>query len=100
MKTEQKSSKAARATYAAANQEPAHPGDRPGAPTRLIPLTKWNDYHPWPGRGGLRHLVFYEETNGFSKVVVRIGRRVLLDERAFFEWAREQNTPDGGRGQR
>jgi hypothetical protein len=36
--------------------------------------------------------VFYEEANGFSKVIVRIGRRVLLDERAFFEWAREQKS--------
>ena len=61
------------------------------APTRLIPLTKWNDYHPYPPLGGLRHLVFHAETNGFDAVVVRIGRRVLLDEAAFFTWARTQN---------
>jgi hypothetical protein len=62
-------------------------------PTRLIPLTEWNKHHAWPPHGGLRHLVFFAETNGFSKVVRRVGRRVLLDERAFFEWVEEQNAP-------
>lgn len=59
--------------------------------TRLIPLSKWNDYHPWPPKGGLRHLVFYEKTNGFEKVVRRCGRRVLIDEAAFFAWVSSQN---------
>ena len=54
---------------------------------RLIPVTKWNDYHPWPPIGGLRHLIFFEKTNGFKHCVVRCGRRVLIDERKFFEWA-------------
>ena len=54
---------------------------------KLIPVTKWNDYHAWPPIGGLRHLIFYEETNGFKHCVVRLGRRVLIDEEKFFEWA-------------
>ena len=29
----------------------------------------------------------YEETNGFKHCVVRCGRRVLIDESKFFEWA-------------
>ena len=61
------------------------------ANTRLIPLTEWSRHHPWPGRNGLRHLVFHSKTNGFHKVVKRVGRRVLLDEQAFFEWVDEQN---------
>ncbi len=56
------------------------------APTRLIPLTNWNQHHAWPPIGGLRHLVFFENTNGFHKVVRRVGRRVLIDEAAFFAW--------------
>lgn len=56
--------------------------------SRLIPVTRWNDYHVWPPIGGLRHLIFNEETNGFSKCVVRVGRRVLIDEDRFFQWAR------------
>jgi hypothetical protein len=55
--------------------------------TRLIALTDWNDYHSWPPQGGLRHLVFHAKTNKFDQVVRRIGRRVLIDEAAFFEWA-------------
>jgi len=56
------------------------------ARTRLIPLTDWNQHHAWPPIGGLRHLVFFERTNGFHQVVRRVGRRVLIDEAAFFTW--------------
>lgn len=56
----------------------------------LIPVTHWSEIHPWPPIGGLRHLVFHAETNGFNKVIRRIGRRVLIDEAAFFEWANNQ----------
>lgn len=61
---------------------------------RFIPLTEWPKHHSWPPIGGLRHLVFYAEENGFSKVIRRAGRRVLIDEQAFFQWLDEQN---GGR---
>ena len=55
-------------------------------PRRFIPVTDWPKYHPWPPLGGLRHLIFYAEKNGFESVVKRCGRRVLIDEQAFFEW--------------
>lgn len=55
--------------------------------SRLIPVPRWNDYHVWPPIGGLRHLIFNEATNGFSECVVRVGRRVLIDEEKFFAWA-------------
>jgi len=58
---------------------------------RLIPITEWNKFHCWPPVGGLRHLVFHAETNGFNKVVKRVGRRVLIDETAFFKWTEDQN---------
>ncbi len=60
-------------------------------PSRLIPLTEWNQYHPWPPLGGLRHLVFNAEYNGFDRVVRRVGRRVLIDEAAFFKWVDAQS---------
>lgn len=43
--------------------------------------------------GMLRKLIFHAEYNGFNKVIVRIGRRVLIDIDAFFEWLKEKN-PD------
>ncbi len=58
---------------------------------RLIPLTKWPDYHPHPPIGGLRYLVFHADTNGFNRVIKRIGRRILIDEVKFFEWVAKQN---------
>lgn len=63
-------------------------------PGRFIPVARWNDYHPWPPIGGLRYLIFHEKSNGFSSCVVRIGRKVLIDEEAFFAWVKSQK---GGR---
>jgi len=63
--------------------------------SRLIPLVEWGTHHPWPPLGGLRHLVFYSHTNGFDRVIKRVGRRVLIDEQAFFDWVDSQN--EGGR---
>ncbi|MCB9729125.1 MAG: hypothetical protein H6744_21615 [Deltaproteobacteria bacterium] len=61
-------------------------------PTRLIPLTQWNKHHTWPPYGGLRHLVHHADKNGFTRVIRRVGRRVLIDEQAFFEWVDTQNS--------
>ena len=58
---------------------------------RLIPAAQWNKYHEWPPQGGLRHLIFNAKNNGFDKVVRRVGRNVLINEDAFFEWVEEQN---------
>ncbi len=54
--------------------------------TRYIPVPDWNKYHPWPSNGGLRNLIFNKEKNGFAKVVKKVGKRVLIDEAAFFAW--------------
>ena len=58
---------------------------------RLIPVPKWNQYHDWPPQGGLRHLIFFAKTNGFDRVIKRAGRRVLIDESAFFDWVETQS---------
>lgn len=59
--------------------------------TRLIPCADWPKHHLWPPIGGLRHLIFNAKTNGFDKVVKRVGRRCLIDEARFFEWVSAQN---------
>ena len=58
--------------------------------TRLIPLPKWNEYHPHPTVAGMRMKVFYSDINGFDEyeVVHRDGKRVLIDEQAYFHWQR------------
>jgi hypothetical protein len=60
--------------------------------SRLIPANEWGKYHPWPPIGGLRWLIFNEKRNGFHRVVRRCGRRVLIDETAFFEWTKSNDA--------
>ncbi len=62
-----------------------------GQARRLIPVHRWPEFHEWPPIGGLRHLIFNAERNGFGKVVKRCGGRVLVDEQAFFDWLDQQN---------
>lgn len=58
---------------------------------RVIPLTDWSKYHPWPPLGGLRHLAFHAKQNGFDRVIRRVGRRILIDEDAFFDWVQSNH---------
>ncbi len=43
--------------------------------------------------GGIRSLIFNEQSNGLSQsgAIVRIGRKVLIDEAKFFGWVQAQN---------
>ena len=71
----------------------------PTAPTRLIPLTAWPSYHPWPTVAGLRNLVFFARANGADAWIRRVGRRVLVDEVAFMAWV-ASGAGTGARGAR
>lgn len=61
---------------------------------RLITIQDWKKHHEWPPEGGLRHLIFNRHKNGFAKVVKKVGKRVLIDEAAFFEWVANQRMED------
>ena len=52
--------------------------------TRYIQVVRWNDYHDWPPPGGMRHLIFHCESNGFSDAFLHVGRTLLVDEAKFF----------------
>ena len=58
--------------------------------TRFIPVSKWNEFHEWPPDGGMRHLIFFRNENGFAKVLKRPNRTWLIDEKAFFKWVSEK----------
>jgi hypothetical protein len=58
--------------------------------TRLITVPDWPKYHPWPSQAGLRYLIFHATRNGFVTAIRRCGRRVLIDEAAFFAWVNQQ----------
>jgi hypothetical protein len=54
--------------------------------------------YPWLTEAGLRHFLFYKNKNGLNKAVRKMGRRVLIDETAFFEWIESQgNRLKGGK---
>lgn len=41
--------------------------------------------HPWPTESALRAIIMHSDTNGFANVFVRMGKRVLIKEKLFFE---------------
>ena len=57
--------------------------------SRVIELSKWNEYHPYPTVGALRQYYFKKDKNGFAEVVEHGGEnggRILINEDKFFEW--------------
>ena len=58
---------------------------------RLIPVSKFNDYHPDQIPAALRWMIFTNK-NDFNQCVVRRGRRALIDEMKYFRWLDEQNS--------
>jgi hypothetical protein len=59
----------------------------------FLTVNQLSEKHPAFTRGGLRALIFNENSNGLAKVgvIVRIGRKVLIDESKFFAWIEAQN---------
>ena len=64
----------------------------PTAAPQLVPASEWPKRHSWPPIGGIRHLIFHAKTNGFDAVIRRVGRRVLIDESAFFAWVESKGA--------
>lgn len=59
----------------------------------LSTVNQFVDKHQAFTRGGLRSLIFNENSNGLAKsgAIVRVGRKVLIDEAKFFAWIEAQN---------
>jgi hypothetical protein len=62
------------------------------SPHRLRTVRQFCQDHPAFTAGGIRWLLFHRQTNGLTCAVVKIGRRVLIDEEKFFAWVDRQNT--------
>ncbi len=47
--------------------------------------------------GGMRHNIFYKDTNGLaaSGAIIRNGRKILINEPKWFEWLESQNKQEG-----
>ncbi|AEF99447.1 hypothetical protein [Methylomonas methanica] len=57
-------------------------------------VNQFSDKYPAFTKGGIRALIFNENSNGLAKAgaIVRIGRKVLIDESKFFAWVESQNA--------
>ncbi|MCP4600485.1 MAG: DNA-binding protein [Proteobacteria bacterium] len=56
---------------------------------RLLTVRELCTEHPWPSESGLRWLNFNAKDNGLAGCIIRIGRRVLIDEKSFLVWAEQ-----------
>lgn len=56
-------------------------------PTLTAPNRFSQKYPDFP-IGGIRHLIFCEAENGLAEsgAIIRIGRKLLIDEAKFFDW--------------
>jgi hypothetical protein len=51
---------------------------------RYLPVTEWNKHFNWPPLGGLRHIIFNADSNGFRPAIKHVGRSVLIDTMKFW----------------
>ena len=60
---------------------------------KLYTVDQWPTVHPWPTANGLRYYIKHRHTNGLDKhgAVLRMGRRILIDEARFFAWIDSEN---------
>ena len=73
----------------------------------LLTVRQFSRKHPSFPEGGLRYLIFHARPrrstrgdlpgNGLEMALVRVGRRVLIDEAKFFGWidSQQQNVGAG-----
>lgn len=59
----------------------------------FMTVRQFVEKHPAFTEGGMRFLIFNSRTNGFSKCMRRIGRKILLDESEVFLWIDAQSEP-------
>jgi hypothetical protein len=53
--------------------------------SKLLTVKQFCEKHSWPSESALRALILDAPDNGFLKVFKRVGRRVLVDEKAFWD---------------
>jgi hypothetical protein len=54
----------------------------------LLTVAQFSEKHTAFPIGGMRYRIFNEHENGLaeSEAIIRIGRKVLIDEARFFDW--------------
>lgn len=57
----------------------------------LYTVKQFSEKFKFVSQASLRYLIFNADTNGFSKVIQRIGKKILLDSEVFGSWLKETN---------
>ena len=62
-----------------------------------LTVQQFCDIHKAFKIGGVRSIIFNEHKNGLAEsgAIVRIGRKVLVDQNKFFDWIQSQNRKIG-----
>lgn len=58
--------------------------------SELIPVTKWNDKHPFPTVNAIRGYI--QRGQLAAPIVVKCGKRTLLDEVLMLSWIRNKGA--------
>ena len=58
---------------------------------QYLTVKQLSQKYPAFPEGGIRHLIFHADKNGFHAVITRIGRKVLIIESKFENWVQSQN---------
>jgi hypothetical protein len=53
---------------------------------QIFSVSQFLQRHQYLTNGGLRHLIFHSDSNGFASVLRRIGRRVYISEPDYMVW--------------
>ena len=74
---------------------------REGAIKSLLTVNQLAEKHPAFSKASIRNMIFNATPrqssrgtipgNGLSKAIIRLGRKILIDEEKFFLWLDEQN---------
>lgn len=63
------------------------------SPTRFLTIRQWVETYQGIPEGGIRHLIFTNK-DFCSRVVKKVGRKILLDEQAFLAFINDQVKED------
>jgi hypothetical protein len=71
-------------------------------PPVLLSVKQFAEKHPGFSQGSLRGLIFYAKSrestagtipgNGLEKALVRVGKKILINEGSFFQWLLESQV--------
>ena len=57
---------------------------------RYLTVNQMSEAYPAFTQSSLRWIIFNKDTNGFSKCVIKIGSKIIIDADAFEQWVDEQ----------